>query len=186
MRFSDRAKYWSESQDLNLRSPRPEQALRPSASESHRRLRMLPSVIGTIGSVPFGHHGPGRFASMPRRSIRISIPGSKSVPSRNWSRWDLVKNTLWDSMVRSRSHFATKYLSFFNNGSPPLGTNAPTETCLRSEAPPCQWPNGRMACASRFRRGNCLPALYTPEQIDGRSIDNVVASSRASLHDRCS
>jgi hypothetical protein len=28
----------------------------------------------TIGSVPFGHHGPGRFASMPRRSIRTSIP----------------------------------------------------------------------------------------------------------------
>jgi hypothetical protein len=56
---------------------------------------MLPSVIGTIGSVPFGHHGPGRFASMPRRSIRTSIPGSKSVPSRNWSRWDLVKNTLY-------------------------------------------------------------------------------------------
>jgi hypothetical protein len=83
---------------------------------------MLPSVIGTIGSVPFGHHGPGRFASTPRRSIRTSIPGSKSVPSRNWSRWDLVKNTQWDSMVRSRSHFANKYLNLFNNGSPPLGT----------------------------------------------------------------
>jgi hypothetical protein len=83
---------------------------------------MLPSVIGTIGSVPFGHHGPGRFASMPRRSIRTSIPGSKSVPSRNWSRWDLVKNTLWDSMVRSRSHFANKYFILLNNGSPPLGT----------------------------------------------------------------
>jgi type IV secretion system protein VirD4 len=36
--------------------------------------------------------------------------------------------------------------------------------------------------------GSCLPALklYTPEQIDGRSIGNVVASSHASLHDRCS
>jgi hypothetical protein len=85
---------------------------------------MLPSVIGTIGSVPFGHHGPGRFASMPRRSIRTSIPGSKSVPSRNRSRWDLVRNTLWDSMVLSRSHFANKYLNLFNNGSPPLGTKA--------------------------------------------------------------
>jgi hypothetical protein len=31
-----------------------------------------------------------------------------------------------------------------------------------------------------------LPALYMPEQIDGRSIDNVVASSGASVHDRCS
>jgi hypothetical protein len=53
---------------------------------------------------------------------------------------------------------------------------------------PCQWPNGRIAGASRFKRGSCLPALklYTPDQIDGRSIDNVVASSRASLHDRCS
>jgi hypothetical protein len=49
---------------------------------------------------------------------------------------------------------------------------------LRSEAPPCQWPNERMAGASRFRRGNCLAALYTPQQIDGRSVDNVVASSR--------
>ena len=39
-----------------------------------------------------------------------------------------------------------------------------------------------MASASRFRRGNCLPGLYMPEQIDGRSIDNVVAWSRASLH----
>ena len=85
---------------------------------------MLPSVIGTIGSVPFGHHGPG-LASMPRRSIRTSIPGSKPVPSRNWSRWDLVKNTLWDSMVRSRSHFANKYLNLFNNGSPPLHTIRP-------------------------------------------------------------
>ena len=36
------------------------------------------------------------------------------------------------------------------------------DLCLRSEAPPCQWPNGRLAGASRFRRGNCLPALYTP------------------------
>jgi hypothetical protein len=34
-----------------------------------------------------------------------------------------------------------------------------------------------MAGAPRFRGGNCLPALYTPEQIDGRSIDNVVASN---------
>jgi hypothetical protein len=42
--------------------------------------------------------------------------------------------------------------------------------------------NGRIACASRFGRGNCLPALYTPEQIDGRSIDDVVASSRAFSH----
>jgi hypothetical protein len=33
---------------------------------------------------------------------------------------------------------------------------------------------------TRFRRGNCSPALSTPEQIDGRSIDNVVASSGAS------
>jgi hypothetical protein len=40
----------------------------------------------------------------------------------------------------------------------------------------------RLVGASRFRRGNCLPALYTPEQIDGRSIDNVVASSGTSLH----
>ena len=40
-----------------------------------------------------------------------------------------------------------------------------------------------MAAAFRFRRGDCLPTLYTPEQIDGWSIDNVVASSRASLHD---
>jgi hypothetical protein len=53
---------------------------------------------------------------------------------------------------------------------------------------PCQWPNGRMAGASHFRRGSCLPVLqlYTPEQIDGQSIDNVVASSHASPHDRCS
>jgi hypothetical protein len=57
---------------------------------------------------------------------------------------------------------------------------------LRRAAPPCQWPNGRLAGASRFRRGNFLPALYTAEQIDARSIDNVVASSGASLHDRCS
>jgi len=30
-----------------------------------------------------------------------------------------------------------------------------------------------------------LAAFYTLDQINGRSIDNVVASSRASLHDRC-
>jgi hypothetical protein len=30
-----------------------------------------------------------------------------------------------------------------------------------------------MAGASSFRRGNCLPALYTPGQIDGRSTDIV-------------
>jgi len=57
---------------------------------------------------------------------------------------------------------------------------------LTSAVPPCQWSKGRLAGASRFRRGNCLPDLCTPEQIDGRSIDNVVASSRVSLHDRCS
>jgi hypothetical protein len=54
----------------------------------------------------------------------VAAFGSKSVPTRNWSRWDLVKNTLWDSMVRSRSHFANKYLNLFNNGSSPLGANA--------------------------------------------------------------
>jgi hypothetical protein len=49
--------------------------------------------------------------------------------------------------------------------------------------------NGRtdgMAGASRFGRGSRLLALYTPKQIDGRAIDNVIASSRASVHDRYS
>jgi hypothetical protein len=34
-------------------------------------------------------------------------------------------------------------------------------------------PNERLAGGSRFRCGNCLPVLYAPEQIDGRSIDRL-------------
>jgi hypothetical protein len=59
----------------------------------------------------------------------------------------------------------------YRNGAP--DTIRTCDVCLRSEAPPCQCPDGRRAGASRFRRGNCLPALCTPEQIDRRSIDNV-------------
>jgi hypothetical protein len=122
MRFSDRAKYWSEWQDLNLRSPRPERGAptiskRKSPEATHVAERHSNDWFGAVWS---SRAGPLRLNAAPVHSDINS--GSKSVPSRNWSRWDLVKNTLWDSMVRSRSHFANKHLSLFNNGSPPLGT----------------------------------------------------------------
>jgi len=64
---------------------------------------MLPSVIGTIGSVPFGHHGPGRFR-LNAAPIHSDINSRKQIGSESeLVSVDLVKNTLWDSMVRSRS-----------------------------------------------------------------------------------
>jgi hypothetical protein len=37
-----------------------------------------------------------------------------------------------------------------------------------------------------FQRRELLAGALHTQQIDGRSIDNVIASSRASVHDRCS
>ena len=135
MRFSDRAKYWSEWQDLNLRSivpnartRRSDISKRKSPETAHVAERHSNDWFGAVWS---SRAGPLRLNAAPIQSDINS--GSKSVPSRSWPRWDLVKNTPWDSMVRSRSHFANKYLKFVNNGSPPLGINAPTDSALAHE-----------------------------------------------------
>jgi len=52
---------------------------------------MLASVIGMIGRRRLVITGRAASPQCRADPFRTSIPGSKSVPSRNWSRWDLVE-----------------------------------------------------------------------------------------------